>query len=590
MKQFSHQSDIFELSKNRRRVVLSLILLLFLMLFSRALYLQQIKKDFLQNKGDGFSVKNEVLQSYRGKIYDRNNNLLAVSSPTFDIGLSISHKLPKKHNDQIADNLSKENISEISKTLKIDEKLLLKKIENKKKGYIYIQKSVSPETAKKLTVMRIPVLNFEKKYTRYYPNREASAHIVGKTDLNGVEGTEGLERQWDSILREEKGHKKVVVDGVKRVIDDLNDFKLPKNGSDILTTIDNRLQHIAYEALKKYIDRYEANSGSAILIDAKNGDILVMTNYPSYNPNGVVKSYDSMRNRAITDVFEPGSTLKPISVAYAMEKKKVKHNEIIDTKDGFIRVGGRVIKDDHPQDQMSVKEIIQKSSNVGATKIGQRLESKDLWGLYNKLGFGAKINVGMPGESNGRLPEYSNWKEIDHATLTYGYGVNMNLLQLVKAYTVFANDGLMIKPKLYKNDNFVETERVLSSSTSKIMKDFMKSVVEEEEGTGTKARIPGYTVAGKTGTARKYHNGEYSKDYFASFIGMSPSSDPRFIAAVIVDTSTKKSFYGGTVAGPIFKDVMKNALKLYDVPYDKEINENLMNNKVVKPKVDDVQL
>ena len=589
MKKFSHQSDIFELSKNRRRVALSLILIFFLILFSRALYLQQIKKDFLQNKGDGFIVKNEVLQSYRGKIYDRNNKLLAVSSPTFDIGISISHKLPKKHNDQIADNLSKENVSEISKILKTDEKLLLNKIKNKKKGYIYIQKRASPETAKKLTAMRIPVLSFEKKYTRYYPNREASAHVVGKTDLNGVKGTEGLERQLDSILKGEKGHKKVVVDGVKRVIDDLNDFKLPKNGSDILTTIDNRLQHIAYEALKKYIDRYEANSGSAILIDAKNGDILVMTSYPSYNPNGVVKSYDSMRNRAITDLFEPGSTLKPISVAYAMEKKKVKHNEIIDTKDGFTKVGGRVIKDDHPQDQMSVKEIIQKSSNVGATKIGRRLESKELWGLYNKLGFGVKINVGMPGESNGHLSDYSNWKEIDHATLTYGYGVNMNLLQLVKAYTVFANNGLMIKPKLYKNDNFVETERVLGASTSKIMKDFMKSVVEEEEGTGTKARIPGYTVAGKTGTARKYDNGEYSKDYFASFIGMSPSSEPRFIAAVIVDTSTKKSFYGGTVAGPIFKDVMKNALKLYDVPYDKEINENLMN-KVVKPKVDDVQL
>ena len=589
MKKFSHQSDIFELSKNRRRVALSLILILFLILFSRALYLQQIKKDFLQNKGDGFIVKNEVLQSYRGKIYDRNNKLLAVSSPTFDIGLSVSHKLPKKHNDQIADNLSKENITEISKILKTDEKLLLNKIKNKKKGYIYIQKRASPEIEKKLTAMRIPVLNFEKKYTRYYPNREASAHVVGKTDLNGLKGTEGLERQWDSILKGEKGHKKVVVDGIKRVIDDLNDFKLPKNGSDIITTIDNRLQHIAYEALKKYIDRYEANSGSAILIDAKNGDILVMTNYPSYNPNGVVKSYDSMRNRAITDVFEPGSTLKPISVAYAMEKKKVKHNEMIDTKDGFIKVGGRIIKDDHSQDQMSVKEIIQKSSNVGATKIGRRLESKELWGLYNKLGFGAKINVGMPGESNGSLSDYSNWKEIDHATLTYGYGVNMNLLQLVKAYTVFANNGLMIKPKLYKNDNFVETERVLSASTSKIMKDFMKSVVEEKEGTGTKARIPGYTVAGKTGTARKYDNGGYSKDYFASFIGISPSSDPRFIAAVIVDTSTKKSFYGGTVAGPIFKDVMKNALKLYDVPYDKEINENLMN-KVVKPKVDDVQL
>ena len=229
MKKFSHQSDIFELSKNRRRVVLSLILLFFLMLFSRALYLQQIKKDFLQNKGDGFSVRNEILHSYRGKIYDRNHKLLAVSSPTYDVGLTITN------------NITNDNIRDIATILKINEKNLQQKIKNKNKGFIYIKRSVSPESAKKISELKIAGLNLDKQYRRFYPNRESAAHIIGKTNLDGI-GHEGLEKQWDSILTGEKGHKKVVIDGGRRIIDDLHDFKLPKNGSDVFTTIDSRLQ------------------------------------------------------------------------------------------------------------------------------------------------------------------------------------------------------------------------------------------------------------------------------------------------------------------------------------------------------------
>jgi len=576
MKKFSHQSDIFELSKNRRRVVLSLILLLFLMLFSRALYLQQIKKDFLQNKGDGFSVRNEILHSYRGKIYDRNHKLLAVSSPTYDVGLVITN------------NITNENIRDIATTLKINEKNLQQKIKNKNKGFIYIKRSVSPESAKKISELKIAGLNLDKQYRRFYPNRESAAHIIGKTNLDGI-GNEGLEKQWDSILTGEKGHKKVVIDGGRRIIDDLHDFKLPKNGSDIFTTIDSRLQHTAYESLKKYIERYEARSGSAVLVDAKNGDILVMANYPSYNPNASVTNLDAMRNRSVTDTFEPGSTLKPISIAYALEKKKVGTNEIINTNNGLLKVGRTFIRDDHPENELTIKDVIKTSSNVGASIIGTRLTPKELWGAYDKLGFGKKIHSQIPGEVSGKLRTYISWRDIDHSRMPYGYGLSVNLLQLTQAYTIFANDGVVLKPRLYANEEIKVGEKVISPNVSKKMRTFMQAVVEEDGGTGGKAKIPGYTVAGKTGTAKKVINGQYVNQYVASFVGMAPSINPKFILAVMIDDPSKDSYYGGTVAAPVFKDIMKDALKLYDVPYDKELNENLMN-KMVKPQTGDAKL
>ncbi len=576
MKKFSHQSDIFELSKNRRRVVLSLILLLFLMLFSRALYLQQIKKDFLQNKGDGFSVRNEILHSYRGKIYDRNHKLLAVSSPTYDVGLVITN------------NITNENILDIATILKINEKNLQQKIKNKNKGFIYIKRSVSPESAKKLSELKIAGLNLDKQYRRFYPNRESAAHIIGKTNLDGI-GNEGLEKQWDSILTGEKGHKKVVIDGGRRIIDDLHDFKLPKNGSDIFTTIDSRLQHTAYESLKKYIERYEARSGSAVLVDAKNGDILVMANYPSYNPNASVTNLDAMRNRSVTDTFEPGSTLKPISIAYALEKKKVGTNEIINTNNGLLKVGRSYIRDDHPENELTIKDVIKTSSNVGASIIGTRLTPKELWGAYDKLGFGKKIHSQIPGEVSGKLRTYTSWRDIDHSRMPYGYGLSVNLLQLTQAYTIFANDGVVLKPRLYANEEIKVGEKVISPNVSKKMRAFMQAVVEEDGGTGGKAKIPGYTVAGKTGTAKKVINGQYVNQYVASFVGMAPSINPKFILAVMIDDPSKDSYYGGTVAAPVFKDIMKDALKLYDVPYDKELNENLMN-KMVKPQTGDAKL
>jgi len=563
MKQFNHQSDIFELSKIRRRVVLAGLLILFISLFSRALYLQQIKKEFLQSKGNNFSIRNEILHSYRGKIYDRNNKLLAVSSPTFDVGINLSFKNDDK------------NIRVLAELLEIDSSQLIEKVNSKSKGFSYIKRSVSPEKAKKISSLGLKGLSMEKKYRRFYPNRESAAHIIGKTDLDGI-GNEGLEKQWDSFLKGEMGHKKVLVDGGKRIIDDLQDFKLPKDGSDIHTTIDGRLQHSAYEALKKYVQRYDADAGSAIMIDAKTGDILLMTNYPSYNPNSSIKNLETMRNRVVTDTFEPGSTMKPLSIAYAMDSKKVKENEIIQTNNGLLKVGRSFIRDDHPHDEMTLKEVVKYSSNVGAAQIGVRLSPKELWGFYDKVGFGKKINIGIPGEVGGRLRNYASWRESEHARMPFGYGMSINLLQLASAYSVFANDGIHITPKLYLNKKPEIGDKILTPKTSNTMKNFMVSVVEEDGGTGFKARIPGYTVAGKTGTARKVVEGNYVKEYVASFVGIAPSTNPKFIMAVMIDNPRVDSYYGGTVAGPVFKDTMKDALKLYDIPHDKDIKENLL--------------
>ena len=263
-----------------------------------------------------------------------------------------------------------------------------------------------------------------------------------------------------------------------------------------------------------------------------------------------------------------------------MERKKVKTNEIIHTNNGLLKVGRTFIRDDHPENELTIKDVIKTSSNVGASIIGTRLEPKELWGVYDKLGFGKKANIGLPGETSGRLSNYSLWRETDHSRMPYGYGVSVNLLQLTQAYSIFANEGLIVHPKIYMNQDAVIGEKVLSPSVSNEMKTYMRAVVEEDGGTGFKARIPGYTVAGKTGTARKVVNGEYSREYVASFIGMAPSTNPKFIMAVMIDNPKKDSYYGGTVAGPVFKEVMKEALKLYDVPYDKQLNENLLDTKM----------
>lgn len=561
MKQFNHQSDIFELSAIRRRILLSVFVLTFIGLFFKAVYLLHAEKENLQKRGNNLSVRNEVLQSYRGKIYDRNNELLAVSILSFDLGIN-------KYRDI---NKESEKYEQLARILNIPKKEISRIEKNNQNKFFYLKRTISAEQAKEISNLKITGIVLEKNYKRFYPGRESAAHIIGRMNIDG-KGSEGLEKQFDNLLSGEQGYKKVLVDGKKRIVDDLKDIKLAKDGSDIKITIDRRLQHQTYQALMSQVEKHDADSGSAVLIDAKSGEILAMSNYPSYNPNASVKNFEFMKNRVLVDVFEPGSTMKPFAISAALELKKLDHNEIIPTPGGFIEVSGKKIRDDHPHDSYSVREVIKYSSNVGASKIGYRVEPEKLWSFYDKLGFGKKVNVNLPGETSGFLRAYNRWMESDHYRINYGYSINVNVLQLAQAYTVFANSGSIIKPKLIiDNNTATKSEKVFSDKTANLILGDLVSVVHEKGGTGNVIKIPGYVIAGKTGTAHKYVNGSYDRGYYSSFVGLAPAKDPKFIMAVVIDNPKAISHYGGAVAGPVFKTVIKDALKLYDIPNDENL-------------------
>jgi cell division protein FtsI (penicillin-binding protein 3) len=348
----------------------------------------------------------------------------------------------------------------------------------------------------------------------------------------------------------------------------LQEVKIPKDGKDIRLSIDKRLQHSTYQSLEKAVEKHEAKSGSAILIEAKTGQILAMVNYPAYNPNSPIISNKYLRNRVMTDVFEPGSTIKPISIAAALEQNVIKPHSKINTYSGFIKVGKRTITDTHKNGVLTVKQVIQKSSNVGATIISQKISSKKLWTIYNDFGFGSKTGVQFPGEVSGKLKGFKGWKEVEHATMSYGYGFNASLAQIVRSYIPFANKGVLKPLTLFKSDDAVVGKRVLSVKTSNQVLNMMESVVSID-GTASQAMIQGYRVAGKTGTAKKLNsNGDYGNKYIGSFVGLAPASKPKFVMAIMIDEPTKQGYYGGVIAGPVFKDVMSYALKIYSIPQD----------------------
>ena len=554
-------SKFFELSKFRRRFVLLILLTLFTSLISRSFYLQGMQTDFLQKKGQATSNRTETLHAYRGKILDRNNEILAISAPRETIWAN-------PH--EVVMNLSQKK--ELSRLLKLRLEHLEKRLGKKNKQYVYLKRRASPELASKIMALKIPGIRTEKNYDRFYPEREITAHVVGFTNIDG-KGQEGIERQANNLLSGVSGYKKVLKDNIGRIVDDLQEVKIPIDGQDIKLSIDKRLQYSAYKALQKSVEKHNALSGSAVLIDAKSGEILSAVNYPSFNPNGGSKPTQKIRNRVFTDIFEPGSTIKPITVSAALESKKFKPTSIIDTEKGFYRVGSSLtVRDTHANGEITLSEVVQKSSNVGTTIISEKLDSKYLWSTLSMFGLGSKTGVEFPGETSGILHHFKKWRKTEHATISYGYGLSTNLLQLAQAYTVFANNGELVPVTLIKKEDPTIGRRVLSLKTSQTMLEIMESVVSSE-GTAPLAKVPGYRVAGKTGTARKIINGTYENKYIGSFVGIAPVSDPRFVFAVMIDEPSNDGYYGGVVAGPVFSKVMADALKLYSIPQDGFVNE-----------------
>lgn len=571
------EKTFFELSGVRRRWILVLFLAGFLTLIVRALYLQGLNKGFLQEKATATSNRIISLAADRGKITDRNGNILALSTPVFSV--NANPKIAKV-------KMTKEQRIQLETILKLSSNEIDDKIFNSTKENVYLKRRVPPSDADQIKALKIPGIGFESDFQRFYPAGEVTANLVGFTSMENV-GVEGIEKAQNRSLSGIAGRRKVLKDKLGRFVDDIDDIKLPQEGNDITLSIDRRIQYLTYRELAKSIEDHKAQAGSAVVIDAKTGEILALANLPTYNPNNLNAGNGPTRNRAVTDVFEPGSTMKPFVVSAALDSGLVRPTQNIDISAGFMKIGSFTIHDAHAEPgrlSMTVSEVIAKSSNVGAARIGLMQEPRNLWGTLNKVGFGMRTNIGFPGEVGGVLKNYKNWGIVGQATLSYGYGgVNLTLLQLAQSYTVFANDGELKPITLYKRNEAVMGTKVFKKETVKTMVEMMESVIED--GTGSNAKVKGYRVAGKTGTAEKLNNGKYEKNKnIGSFVGLIPATNPRIIMAIMIDEPTVGSHFGGAVAAPVFSNVMTGVMKILNVPQDNKLTNTTPQLEKAEPK------
>lgn len=571
------EKTFFELSGVRRRWILILFLAGFLTLIVRALYLQGLNKNFLQEKATATSNRILSLAADRGKITDRHGNILALSTPVFSV--NANPKIAKV-------KMTKEQRTQLEAILNLTSAEVDDKIFNSTRENVYLKRRVPPNDADQLKGLKIPGISFENDFQRFYPAGEVTANLVGFTSMENV-GMEGIEKAQNRSLSGVAGRRKVLKDKLGRFVDDIDDIKLPQEGNDVTLSIDRRIQYLTYRELAKSIEEHKALAGSAVVIDAKTGEILALANLPTYNPNNLNAGSGPTRNRAVTDVFEPGSTMKPFVVSAALDSGLVRPTQNIDTSAGFMKIGSFTIHDAHAEPgrlSMTVSEVIAKSSNVGAARIGLMQDPKNLWGTLNKVGFGMRTNVGFPGEVGGVLRNYKNWGIVGQATVSYGYGgINLTLLQLAQSYTVFANDGELKPITLYKRNEPVMGTKVFKRETVKTMLEMMEGVIED--GTGGNAKVKGYRVAGKTGTAEKITNGKYEKNKnIGSFVGLIPATNPRIIMAIMIDEPTLGSHFGGAVAAPVFSNVMTDVMKILNIPRDDKLPNTAPQLERVEPK------
>lgn len=549
---------IVKLPAWRRRILLIAVLAGFVGLFARGIYLQSLHKEFLQQKGDARYSRNLVLQAYRGKVTDRNGELLAISSPVESVWASPP--------DVKATNAQKKAIAKLlgMKTADIN-----KKLGNTQKEFVYLKRRISPDLAAKVMSLNVPGVFMQREYKRFYPAGDVTAHVVGFTDINDI-GLEGFELAKNTWLSGTAGSRKVIKDRQGRIVEDLEAVKVPQDGHDLVLSIDRRIQYLAFRELAKAVEKHHAKAGAAVILDAKTGEVLAMVNLPTYNPNNPINIKGKTRNRVVTDMFEPGSTMKPVTASAAMEFGDYKPSTPVQTAPGTMRIGPATIHDSHPHGVLTVAQVIQKSSNVGAAKIALSLKKEALWSTFNQLGFGASTHVGFPGEASGILRNYKTWRPIEQATMSYGHGISVTLLQLARAYTVFANEGELKSVSLLKLNEPTVGPQVFSAQVANDVKDMLELVVQPG-GTALRAQVAGYRVAGKTGTAHKIGPSGYEPNkYVGSFVGMAPASNPRLIMAIMIDEPNieKDQYYGGVVAAPVFSAVMADALRMLAVPQD----------------------
>ncbi len=546
-------------------VVLIFLAVGFLGLIWRLVDLTILNRTFLVKQGQLRTLRTMEIPAYRGMITDRNNHPLAISTPVDSVWVNPAqfHPSPEQLN-QLAQDLQM-SASDIQQQISAEST----------RSFIYLKRGNPPAVSDQIAALKIPGVFFQREYKRYYPEAEVTAHLIGLTNIDD-HGQEGLELAYDQWLAGDPGKKQVIKDRLGNIISEVALLKKPEQGHPLVLSIDKRIQYAAYQGLKAAVDQYQAEGGSVVVIDARTSEVLAMVNQPSYNPNNRPQQHDGRyRNRAVTDMYEPGSTVKTFTIALALASGRYTAETIIDTRPGWMVVGGYRITDDDNFGVINVGEVLAKSSNIGATKIMMSLSPQSHWDLLHRVGFGELTGSHFPGEISGRLPEEQVWRPSEVATLAYGYGLAVTTLQLAHAYTVFADGGVLRPLSLLKVAQVPVGAQVLAPNIAHTMLSLLENDVQAGEyHTGTRAQIPGYRVGGKTGTS--YIAGPHGYDrhnYNSSFVGVAPISNPRLVIAVYI-REPHGSHMGALVSAPVFAQVMSDSLRILNVAPDAPVTEN----------------
>lgn len=540
----------------RRYLLLFAVFSVFVLLFARAAQLQILHADFYNEQGSNRHVRTVEIPANRGVITDRHGEALAISTPVFSVWA---------HPQTALDN--PQSISHAVQVLGLSKQNIKHKLEQRKnKQFVYLKRHVFPNIADQLKQQKTPGVSIVREYRRYYPAGEMAAHVVGLTNIDD-QGLEGVELAFDDWLHGSPGKKRVLRNAHGVIVGDIGLVREPHHGKDLTLSIDKRIQYLAYRELKRTIASHGAKSGSVVVLSVGSGEVLAMANWPAFNPNDRSNTkVSAIRNRAITDVFEPGSTVKPFLIAAAIENGTYKVSSTINTAPGYFNIAGLLVSDHSNYGVIDMKTLLSKSSNVGAVRVALKMSQEQVWSQYQSVGFGQLTGSGFPGERAGKLVNYTNWNKTQRATLAYGYGMSTTAMQLARAYSVIANNGVLLPTSFIVNEQPVTGQRVMSGRTANAVRTMLKGVLDKS-GTGSRASMQGYTAAGKTGTSRKAQDGGYSQDnYIALFAGMAPADQPEVVVVALIDQPLKQDgYYGGEVAAPLFSRVTEGSLRLLNV-------------------------
>ncbi|MCW5669705.1 MAG: penicillin-binding protein 2 [Hydrogenophaga sp.] len=553
----------------RSKFIVAALAVAFAGLAGRAAYVQVFGNDFFQRQGEVRFARTLELPANRGRVLDRNGLILAssvVAQSIWAIPEDVDRADPK--------------LRQLAKLLEMPLADLRKRLADDDKTFVWIKRQVDDPVAKEIAALGIKGIYQRREYKRQYPEGEAAAHVVGFTNVEDI-GQEGVELAFNRQLAGKSGSRRVIKDRLGRVVEDVRDVVPPVDGPDLQLSIDSKVQYFAYQKLKDAVLAHKAHAGSVIVLDTISGEVLALANYPSYNPNRRQNlTGEQLRNRVLTDSFEPGSTMKPFIAALALEKGLVTPNTPIHTAPGRITIGGSTISDSHPNDVLTVSQVIQKSSNVGTVKMAMQMSPREMWETYAQAGFGQKPQVPFPGAVTGRLRPYKTWRPIEQATMSYGYGLSASLFQLAQAYTIFARDGELIPLTLQKSDTQTAGVRVFSAKNSIAVRQ-MLGLAAGPGGTGSRAQTMGYSVGGKSGTAHKQEGKGYAdKKYRSWFVGLAPVEAPRIVVAVMIDEPSNGQYFGGLVAAPVFSETVQQTLRILGVQPDMNVKPQIVTHVV----------